>query len=462
MKFCANCGAPLRPESPNVCTACGAEQSPGASKADYVAPKKKKPRRSRALFALGVTSAVLFVLLLVSGTATVFLYNRYNPADTLERFGDALLTQDYETLRSLITGGSAAVTDDGLAALCRAFTAQADVDELTEELLARLEDDSSESAYSALSVSETPVFLGYSSYSIHADSVSLLLTGDLDSPALTVNGAARAGTSVEGGVRYDGFFPGLYTATASGRTITGQTLSGAAADVLLTDSSSPVPFDGGVPIRTVTVSGCVSDEAVIFVDGAAVEPKPSGGTVTLPHVAVGSTISMEYTAPHGAKTTASVQFADAASTALEFTNHVTAGGIPSEEELNSLLGAYYASYLDCINSQDMTKLTTSTELNRTRLSELYNNENNLSSAFTFESAAVNYSSAVSSTYEELPSVVCSVLFRYKTTDRTDGEEASHDSYQTCELVFQDGAWLVNRAVTCTQDQYNTSQRADLP
>ena len=38
--------------------------------------------------------------------------------------------------------------------------------------------------------------------------------------------------------------------------------------------------------------------------------EPVNGVVTLPQVAVGSTIGMQYTAPWGAVTTASVQFAD--------------------------------------------------------------------------------------------------------------------------------------------------------
>ena len=135
MKFCSNCGAPLKPDSPYVCTECGAEQQPGSSKADYVPPKKKARRSSRRLFALGCVAAVLFVLLLAGGTATTFLYNRYNPDDTLRRFGTALMAGDYETLRGMLTSDDLSVTDDGLAALCRAFSAQSDVDALTEDLL---------------------------------------------------------------------------------------------------------------------------------------------------------------------------------------------------------------------------------------------------------------------------------------------------------------------------------------
>ena len=462
MKFCSNCGAPLKPDSPYVCTECGAEQQPGSSKADYVPPKKKARRSSRRLFALGCVAAVLFVLLLAGGTATTFLYNRYNPDDTLRRFGTALMAGDYETLRGMLTSDDLSVTDDGLAALCRAFSAQSDVDALTEDLLARLNgEETGSTAYSAFTLAEDPVFLGYSSYQIHVSSVDLLLSGVTESPGLTVDGTARAGTQTEQGMLYSGFFPGLYTVTASGKTVTGQTLSGSAQDVLLLDASQPVAFHGGVDIYTVTVENCLYDEATIFVDGTAVAQKPSGGTVTIPGVALGSTISMEYTAPHGAKTTASVQFTDPSVTALRFENHATEGGIPAEADLNTLLGTYYSSYLDCINQQDMTPLQASTELNRTRLSETYSTDENKAAAFTFESAAVNYASAVTGEYEGKPSVVVSVLFRYKTTDRTSGEEHAQASYQTCEIVFQDGAWLVNRSVSCSKEQYEAAQRAEL-
>lgn len=465
MKICSNCGAPLRPEHPNVCAECGAEQHPGASRKNAPAPRRpgKARRARRRIVSLAVVAVVLFALLAASATATVFLYNRYNPEDAVDALGGALLAQDIDALRGLVQGGGASVTDDGLRALCRAFSTQEAVDSLKAELLAQLDpgEGGSEIRYSALSLEETPVFLGYSSYRVTAQSVSLLLTGTYDSPTLTVDGAARAGTAVEGGIRYDGFFPGTYTVTASARSITGQTLTGAATDVTLLNADAPTPFAGGVPVATVTVSGCTDDSAAIFVDGTPVAQRASGGTVTLPNVAVGSTISMEYTAPHGAKTTASVQFTDIAATQLAFANHVTEGGVPAEADLNALLGAYYASYLDCINSQDMTKLVSSTELNRTRLSELYNKEENLSSAFTFESATVNFSSVATGAYEELPSFVCDVVFRYKTTGRADGAEASHESYQTCELVYQDGAWLVNRAVTCTKEQYEAAQHASL-
>ena len=220
MKFCSNCGAPLKPDSPYVCTECGAEQQPGSSKADYVPPKKKARRSSRRLFALGCVAAVLFVLLLAGGTATTFLYNRYNPDDTLRRFGTALMAGDYETLRGMLTSDDLSVTDDGLAALCRAFSAQSDVDALTEDLLARLNgEETGSTAYSAFTLAEDPVFLGYSSYQIHVSSVDLLLSGVTESPGLTVDGTARAGTQTEQGMLYSGFFPGLYTVTASGKTV---------------------------------------------------------------------------------------------------------------------------------------------------------------------------------------------------------------------------------------------------
>ena len=134
------------------------------------------------------------------------------------------------------------------------------------------------------------VFFGYSRYSLTVHSVRLLLSSPVQNLRLSLDGVPRTGEQTADGILYQNLFPGLYTCTVTGTTDARQAVEGDATGLALLSSVEPTVCSGALLIADITVSGCVNDGAVITVDGAAVEQKPVNGVVTLPQVAVGSTI----------------------------------------------------------------------------------------------------------------------------------------------------------------------------
>ena len=119
-------------------------------------------------------------------------------------------------------------------------------------------------------------------------------------------------------------------------------------------------------------------------------------------VAVGSTITMEYTAPHGAVTTGSVVFSDIANTALAFGDVKTEGGVPDVEAAKTLLGTYYASYLDAVNKQDIAAVLGVTEVKREDLKSTLSSAGNLANVFSFTSAECTEGSLAAVENADLP------------------------------------------------------------
>ena len=477
MKQCYKCGAVLPAGAQDVCFTCGAiqpkdapEEAPAHNRAPAPAQRAaaaQKKKSDRTLRVLVVIAAVLAALLLAACVATYFMYNTYNADKTLSALSTALLAGDTQTLRTLVEGDGISVTQEGLEALCRTFSSQDKIDALLTQLRAELAPASASASasaaadggavpYPALSLGRRPVFLGYASYSLRAKPVSLLVPVGPQNPLLTINGATVTGESSERGVLYDGLFPGEYTCQLSAQTLMGVTLGGPEKNVALFDAENALAFDGELPISDVTVAGVPNDAAVITVDGAEVAQKAAGGTVSLPQVGVGSTIAFSYTADYGAVTTGSVVFAVRGTPALSFANVVTEGGVPTEQDLTTILGAYYASYLDALNVQDAARILNCTELLRSAETASLSSASNKASLFEFGSAVVSMSSLAQGTDGELPSLTLNAAFRYTVTGRESHESAEKTSYYTCQLVFQNGAWCMNRIKATTQSAYEAA------
>ena len=327
MDTCKNCGKPLENPDQELCPACRAVENAKArtrreEKAGH-ARRRRMNRTTRKMLIAVCVLAVVFTGLCV--TATV-MYDKYNPDEFIASVDAALEAGDARALKNLLKGEDLTVSDEGAAALCRAFTDAAQREALRGQLEDQVVDGGAQGAFSALGVEKESVFFGYSRYSLTVHSVRLLLSSPVQNLRLSLDGVPRTGEQTADGILYQNLFPGLYTCTVTGTTAAGQAVEGDATDLALLSSVEPTVFSGALPIADITVSGCVNDGAVITVDGAAVEQKPVNGVVTLPQVAVGSTIGMQYTAPWGAVTTASVQFADKTVTALAFENPVTEGG----------------------------------------------------------------------------------------------------------------------------------------
>ena len=322
-------------------------------------------------------------------------------------------------------------------------------------------DGGAQGAFPALGVEKESVFFGYSRYSLTVHSVRLLLSSPVQNLRLSLDGVPRTGEQTADGILYQNLFPGLYTCTVTGTTAAGQAVEGDATDLALLSSVEPTVFSGALPIADITVSGCVNDGAVITVDGAAVEQRPVNGVVTLPQVAVGSTIGMQYTAPWGAVTTASVQFADKTVTALAFENPVTEGGVPAAGELNTLLTAHYAAYLDALNNQDTALISGCTEEYKAALAQGVVSDTHKANLYVMGTAECNPSAIKSTAADGTARVSCYVKLTYTYSDRESHEETPATAYRVYTFTWADG-WKVSASADSTEEAYNTASMDALP
>lgn len=440
MNTCEKCGAPLPEGQTGICRSCARTQSRAAA-------------RARTTRTMAVAAAVLAVIFIALGTASILLYRSHNPQRFIASLTAALEKGDTKSLAGMVTGTDIAVSDEGLSALCRAFADEPARLALTEQLTAQTADSSASGAYPALGAARQSVFLGYSDYKLTVHSVQLLLTSQAQTPLLTLGDISRTGESTAQGVLYKNLFPGSYLCTVTASSATGQSVTGTPTAVNLFSVSAPTLFDGALPLADVTVANCVSDDAEISVGGVLVSQKPSGGVVALPQVAVGTTISLRYTAPYGAVTTASVVFADKSAAALAFGNVTTQGGVPSKADTDTLLRGYYAAYLDAINNQDAARLKNATDAWREQLAAALSSAENKASVFEFTDAACEEASLAGRKVGELPGFVCNATVSYKYTGRTDHKDHTSALKLSFEVVYVNSAWTVNRVATCSDADY---------
>ena len=185
------------------------------------------------------------------------------------------------------------------------------------------------------------------------------------------------------------------------------------------------------------------------------------GVVTLPQVAVGSTIGMQYTAPWGAVTTASVQFADKTVTALAFENPVTEGGVPAAGELNTLLTAHYAAYLDALNNQDTALISGCTEEYKAALAQGVVSDTHKANLYVMGTAECNPSAIKSTAADGTARVSCYVKLTYTYSDRESHEETPATAYRVYTFTWADG-WKVSASADSTEEAYNAASVDALP
>lgn len=427
-------------------------------------PPRVQRAQNKALRVLGVIALVLVLLLAAAGFATNVLYQKYNAPAAFTALGDALLTQDIPKLKTLMTGDGIAVTSEGLAALCKLFTTQESADALVGQLTALSAGETPASLpYPTVRPASKKVFLGYARHTVLIGPAALRVPAAAAAPgfALQLDGKGIIGEKTDDGILYAGLFPGVYEATVTAQTLLGDTIAGPAATVTLTDTAVPALLESPLPMATVTVENCLSDTAAITVNDKAVEQKPVNGVLTLPNLGVGSTITMTLTTEYGAKTTATVVFADKAAAALKFENHATEGGIPTEEALNTLLAGWFASYLDACNNADPTRMQSCTELVRGLMTAEITGEEMKKSSFSAKTTQVAIASVQQASYETLPALLMNVKFVYSATDRASAQDSEKTSLYTIELVWQEG-WKVNRAAPLTEEFFAANTFATLP
>lgn len=322
-------------------------------------------------------------------------------------------------------------------------------------------DGGAQGAFPALGVEKESVFFGYSRYSLTVHSVRLLLSSPVQNLRLSLDGVPRTGEQTAGRNFVSEPVPrpvhlhgdGHHRCRAGG----GGRRDGPCAAVLRRTHC----LQRRPAIADITVSGCVNDGAVITVDGAAVEQRPVNGVVTLPQVAVGSTIGMQYTAPWGAVTTASVQFADKTVTALAFENPVTEGGVPAAGELNTLLTAHYAAYLDALNNQDTALISGCTEEYKAALAQGVVSDTHKANLYVMGTAECNPAAIKSTAADGTARVSCYVKLTYTYSDRESHEETPATAYRVYTFTWADG-WKVSASADSTEEAYNAASVDALP
>ena len=454
MNRCKNCGKPLEDDSSMLCPACAAMERSDA---------KAGRAGVRTIRRMALVAAVLAVVLIVLVSLSVVFSRKYNPVQFTDQLTQALAAGDTKALTGLVAGKDIAVSEENLAALCRAFSTEEARAALTQQLEAQIIDPTlTGSAYPALSVEEDRVFLGYSEYRLAVQSVQLMLSTSAANPLLTLNDTACTGEVVSGGVLYKNLFPGRYTCLVTAASSTGQTVTGTATELDLSQTSEPTVFNGALPLSDITVSGCTSDEATILVNDQAIAAKPVGGTVTIPQIAVGSTIRFTYTAPHGAVTTGVVQFTDQSVTALTFGEVTTTGGVPDKAGVDALLRTYYSAYLDAVNQQDASKFQALvSETLFAEQSAGISAADKTANIYEFTDAVSEEASVSTLLIGEAPGFRCNATFSYTYTGKETHETLSAAEKKSCEFIFLDGQWKLNRLVGCTDENYAANSTAAL-
>ncbi len=459
---CRSCGRPLADPEQELCPACRAMEDAKARylKSEHLArPRRKRVNRTTRAMAVAVcVLAVIFIALCVAATV---LYETHRPDKFLLTLDTALAAGDVRAVKDVLVGVDLAISDEGASALCRAFADETRRAALGEQLAAQVIDPGASGPFPALSLVKTPVFFGYGDYAVAVRSAQLLLHSPARNLLLSLDGIPRTGEPVADGILYRNLFPGLYTCTVTGVTAAGQSVSSGETELALFSDAAPSVFDGALPIAAVTVSGCVSDEAVITVDGVAVAEKPVNGTVSLPEIAVGSTIGMQYTAPWGAVTTASVQLADPSATALAFTDFVTEGGVPSAEELNAQLSIYFATYFDAMNQRDASLLSACTDAHREALAADIASDAHAGTLYVMGTAECNPAAVKSTLIDGAPFVSCYVKCVYQQVDRESNEQTDMTAYAVCRFAWADG-WKLESRADSTEEAFAAASPDALP
>ena len=420
-----------------------------AYQAHVSAQKKKNP-----FLALGMAVGILAVTFISMTIFSIVMYQKYSPERFIEEVMTAVREQDSAGLSSLLVSDTLTVNEENAGLLFQAFSAENAQKALNEQLAEQVLDPTLTGAYEALQVQKNPVFLGFSEYRLKVSGVSLLLRTDAQNVLMSLNGTTRTGELTENGVLYKNLFPGRYTCSVSGSSALGQSLQGESTVLDLFMVSKPLTFDGALPIHDITVAGIPNDASIIFVNGTKVEQTPSGGTVSLPQVAVGSTITMEYTAPHGAVTSSSVVFQDGSVTELAFTEFQTQGGTPDEAGINLLLNTYYSSLLNAANQKDAAQIAGVNETMRAAAAQQIAAEPLTGKTLQFTNAAVNFGSVQITQVNNLPGFVCTASISYSYTLPEDSTASTTAMmYEVCEFVFENNAWVLNRTAAIDEPRF---------
>lgn len=448
-----------------------------------------RPPRSGGRTAITVIAIVLLFALVTAGVTMAILYSSNRPSKLVDSFIESIeagagQTEDakkLEALQGLANDGKlrlegASPTTEGWSAFFNEFGQQTNQNELKSQLLAQAADSDFVGAYPAIEIESEKLMLFIKRYKIVINGVSLLAPDAQEGSVILLDGVVHNGYKDATGILVEGIMPGRYEC----RVVAPGTDAAAAipVDVSIFNFPGPTTLESDQFYADLSVGNCRSDDAIIYVNGTPVMETPTAGTVLLSHVALGSTIRIEIM-EDGVKLAAETVFASPNETSLNFGEYVTAdGGEPaddeggeegkdetegenvdvsiSETEINNLLATFYTSYLKCINDQSMDSIQLTTSSANQKLGARITSSGNASNLFEYVGAACKYSSVKQTERNGRTYVEFNAQFKYNYKPREgEGEYTESSNYQSVQLVYNEGKWLVNQMVMVNANDYNS-------
>lgn len=444
---------------------------------DDLEPAPRKERRERGGAGRIAVRVLLFLVIVVVGASAAtlgWLYFSNRPAGAIDSFAEALQQKDYEKLQELSTVAGTNPTEESWAALCLAFEQPGAVDALKQQLTDQANYVAGAATpYPALRLESRPFLLFINKYEVSISGVSLLLPGEGEQTTVQLGLMPLTGYLTADGMLYSGIFPGRYSVQVARTQADGSVVADApvTTDLFVVATPNLLGAAPSAEASTVTIENCLSDNATLYVNNSPVAEKPVNGIVTIPNVAVGSEIRIVLE-QDGKMVQSTVVFADISQPALRFESYVDAAEAPAasssdaaalqptEAEANIVLIEFYSSYLQCINNQNMDSIRRSTDRNNGDLAQRIARPANAENIFTFVGASMDPESLVTGEDGGRPSVTFNAFFEYTYVPREgEGEAQSGSNYQTVQLVYENGQWMVNRMIMIQKDDFDSHKLA---
>lgn len=434
-----------------------------------------EPRKKGGSTALKVVISLFIFIILTAGVTLGMLYFINRPAKVIDDFAAAVTAADTGKLRTLTVLDGVESTAEGWQAFCDAFEQEEDLNVLKSQLLSLSSQPQGSTGqdYPAVTIEEQDFFLFIKKYKIRISAVEMLAPGASEGTVAELNGVNHTGTLSANGMVYSALMPGRYTCRLIPSGVDASTVS--AITVTMFGTDGPNAIDGNLLRTTITIENCLSDDAIIYVNDAPVQERPVNGVVTLPSVALGSTIRISLT-KDGAPLEATVVFSDPAATTLRFDNYTAPANPPpsssasqepdvpapeiSVDEINALMGTFYSSYLDCINAQSMDPLQVATDRCKTAVEARVKSDVNATRLFQFTSVSCDAESLRTRVVDGVHVVEFNMTFNYNHKPRDSGSYTAGTNNQSVQLVYQNGEWKVNYFDFVDDDDFNNHKVND--
>ncbi len=330
--------------------------------------------------------------------------------------------------------------------------------------------------FPAIGISQQDFFLFIKKYGVTIQGVSMLAPGATEGTVAYLNGVEHTGVATAEGVLYEGIMPGRYECTLVPPGTDPSTVQPITVDLFMVAEANVI--EGTLLRSDITIENCLSDDAVIYVNDVPVQERPIGGVVTIPRVALGSTIRILLT-QEGQQVQSTVVYESSSQTTLRFENYENApisgasdsSSTPSAssestaptftvDEINTMMSTFYTSYLNAINDQSVTPITLATDSAIPTLQGRITSDANAEREFQFTSVACDEDSIVTETIDGEHYISFNMSFSYTHRLRGQGEYEAGSNRQSVQLIYEDGTWMVNNMVFVSDGDFDANRLAD--